>query len=487
MTEQQQIRHLLRRFGLGASLSEVARYEKIGINRAIDDILDFDKPDTGCPISPWEFVFQEDGRVLLDPPRMAAWWAMRMLLTDRPSYERLTLFWHDHFAVSAGKVQSGLLMLNYLKTLRKNAAGDFRTLLDAVTKDPAMMRWLDADTNIRGKPNENYARELLELFTIGIGNYTERDVQETARALTGWSLRNIYKQGDQESTKAQVLKAAKDGPPLVTPTFSPRVHDNGTKTILGVTDRFDTEKTLDLLVDHPQTAQYVTTKLWEFYAYPNPEEQVRERLARSYFDSNRDIRAVLHTITQSEEFWSEKCLRTLVKSPVDFIIAFLRQLERSESILEQRGKDATETTPATAYIIGVGNALLTLMDRQGMRLLYPPDVAGWDWGEGWISTTNMLERVRFADLLLGPARGIGTVESIRRSLRDSGQPINTETAVKVIAEKFDAEPTREQQKLLVDAMDAAGGIDAVVQEGTTDTSLLPVVKLIFAMPEYQLF
>ncbi|MCH8274679.1 MAG: DUF1800 domain-containing protein [Armatimonadetes bacterium] len=486
MTERDKIVHLLRRFGLGAAPSEVDAYEKIGLNRAIDDVLDFEKPESRFPVSPWEFFFQEDGQVQLNANRLAGWWVMRLIHTDRPSLDKLTIFWHDHFAVSAQKVESGVLMLYYLETLTKHAGGAFRDLLGAITKDPAMMRWLDSETNIKGNPNENYGRELLELFTIGIGNYTEKDVQETARALTGWSLRTVFRQGDAESTRRQIVNSITNGPRLITAAFSRGLHDETQKTILGKADTFDTEGVLYFLAGRPETARYITTKLWEYYAYPNPERVISDRLTRVFTDSKGDIKSVLLSILNSDEFWSDRCARALIKSPVDLTIAFIRQLEISEQLLEERDTNATETTPIPQSIIGIAGALLNAMNNQGMLLLYPPDVAGWTWGQGWISTNNMLERIRFADLVAGPSPGQSLANAVRSDMLKQGKRLTSRDVVDVVLERFDVDAADGQVETFVRGLVSGGGVAGVMDQENGNTALHPLIKLIFAMPEFHL-
>ena len=185
MTKEERIAHLLRRFGFGASFAEMEFYSPLGEDGTIERLIEYEKVPEGFDVSPARFAQEnQQGVELLRMPAVVGWWTLRMLSTQRPLQEKLTLFWHDHFAVSASKVNQPLMMLDYLNTLRAGASGKFRSLLLSVSRDPAMIRWLDNETNVKGKPNENFAREIMELFTLGIGNYTEADVQEAARAFT---------------------------------------------------------------------------------------------------------------------------------------------------------------------------------------------------------------------------------------------------------------------------------------------------------------
>ncbi|MES1227505.1 MAG: DUF1800 family protein, partial [Armatimonadota bacterium] len=191
-TERDKIAHLLRRFGLGASEAEMEFYSKGGLKGAIDKLLNFEQVEE-------PFVYDIQNMFLEIPNKKTAvkvkqlkprgtqvWWYTRLLTTQRPLEQKMTVFWHNHFATSAQKVDNGEAMYTHIETLRANAFGRFEDLLLAVSRDPAMLYWLDNGDNLRGKPNENFAREVMELFTLGIGNYTEKDVQEAARAFTGW-------------------------------------------------------------------------------------------------------------------------------------------------------------------------------------------------------------------------------------------------------------------------------------------------------------
>lgn len=483
MTLREQIAHLLRRFGLGASQSELEAFEKLGVKGTLAHLLDYESVDEGFPVSPWEFCFQTNGDVQTDPGRIVRWWGLRLLMTRRPLQERLTLFWHDHFAVSASKVESGPLLLAYLETLRKHAGGKFRTLLGEVTKDPAMLRWLDNDLSVKGSPNENYARELMELFTIGIGNYTERDVQEAARALTGWSLRSVAQGGGQAAAKARLIAAVEKGVPLIAASYSEGYHDEGPKTILGKSAPFDTESLLDLLADRPETAKALATKLWSFFAYPNPEPAVVERTAKVFRSSKGDVKAVLASIANSKEFWSDRCVRHQVKSPLDFTVAVLRQLELGDRVLQGREAGATWRTPIPQATSGVAEIVSGAMRRQGMFLLYPPDVAGWDWGTAWVSPAMMVERTRLASYLLGPGRGTGVAALLVARAQRVGAK-GAEDVVDLVIDLFDAPCTQEQRAVLVQAFEKSGGVATLASPQKASNALAPVVRLMFSMPEF---
>lgn len=507
MDTREKIAHLYRRFGLGASRKEVDEGEKRGLHPTIDLLIDYDKVKDDFTVSPWEFIFRPNDQLDMNPGNVAAWWALRLAATKRPSQEKLTLFWHDHFAVSGSKIESGALMIRYLDTIRKNANGNFRTILYAMTKDPAMLRWLDNDVSIKGRPNENYAREVMELFTLSIGNYTEKDVRELARAFTGWGLRQVVRGGRPEDTRKQILDCMEMDRPLVASSYSEDLHDEGVKTILGKTDRFDTNSALDLLASKPQTARYLCTKLWEWFAYPNPEPKVVDRLAKVYLDNKYEIKPVLLAIATSNEFWGEKCVRAIVKSPVDFTIGAIRQLGLGELVLAQRNQTSggaadpmMAATPGSERPTANGSRLtivpidgppaqlsrtlyLTLA-RQGMRLLYPPDVAGWDWGEAWVSPAMMADRIRFGDTLFGRA-GSGVANLLRERIT-AAKPQDSAAAVEIFCAAFDVPNIPEKKVTLIEAFDKAGGVSALDKPQTAVTAFRALARLAFGMPEYQM-
>ncbi|MCH7903758.1 MAG: DUF1800 domain-containing protein [Armatimonadetes bacterium] len=487
MTIRERNAHLLRRFAMGATLDELAFYEGKSLDEVLGHLLDFEREETAFPVSPYSFFLNADGNLNGQPQRAVAWWTVNMCVTDRPALDRLNLFWHDHFAVSAEKVKSGVIMLYHLETMRKHGHGKFRDLLGAMTVDPAMLVWLDGAQNIKGTPNENYGRELLELFTMGEGKYTETDVLEASRALTGWGYRTLFVQGQgNEENKRQIFGAALKGQQLVVPAFSKSLFDDGEKTILGKTANFDTDSLLDLLCERDETVDYVTTKLWEFYAYDDPEEKVKRRLARVWKETDGDIKSLLVAIAASDEFWSDRCVRKRIKSPVDFVIAIVRQLDRKEVWLADREPDAPIDTPAGNTLISTGNALNTFMSQQGMALLYPPDVAGWNWGEGWITTATMLERIKLSTLLTGPNSSNGTLDSLRESFAASGKEATAESIVDHVIEKFDAEVDDERKALIVVAFENAGGVSAMSDNAAAKRALTPVITALFAMPEFHL-
>ncbi len=287
---------------------------------------------------------------------MRAWWLQEMLATPSPLTERMTLFWHNHFVSSQQKVRIARLMYGQNALLRAHALGNFGTLLHAAAKDPAMLVYLDSAQNRRGQPNENFAREVMELFTAGEGKYTEADIKEAARAFTGWSV-------NRETGEY---------------LFRPGAHDYGNKTVLGQSGRFDGDAVLDILLAQPSTAEFITGKLWREFVSPDPEPREVKRIAQAFRGSNYDIKVALRGVLLSDAFWARENRGTLVKSPVEFVVGTLRQLE---------------IPPPNGLPFAV------LAAGMGQNLFSPPNVKGWPGGNAWIDANTLLARKQFVDRL----------------------------------------------------------------------------------------
>jgi uncharacterized protein (DUF1800 family) len=420
------VAHLHRRAGFAAPWSILQRDLKDGPVASIDRLFQ-GEPTSGDGQTPDEFDSMLDAmtaRVGADatPARLQGIWLYRMILTARPLLERMTLFWHNHFATSLNKVENPTLMQRQNELLRVHALGDFRTMLAAVGKDPAMLVWLDATANRKAKPNENYAREVMELFTLGRGRYTEKDIQEAARAFTGWF--------------------------VVRDRFSmlPTQHDDGLKTIFGKTGRFGGDDIPALLVDQPACAEFLCAKLYRQFVseVDPPSPALIAPLAKTLRESGYKIDATLRTILRSNLFFDPSMRRRRVKSPVELAVGTVRALE----ILK----------PTVS-----AEALAESTSRMGQTLYAPPSVAGWDGGTAWINTTAMLHRTNLALALLGDDNG------------ELGGRCNA----KGLASKYGIEPKKFYVDLLVqDALDpkALGTIKEPREHAT----------LVLTTPEYQL-
>ena len=295
---------------------------------------------------------------VLETRRLAFWWLDRMVRSNRPLEEKMTLFWHGHFATSEEKLRDYRKMQLQLDTLRKGATGNFGDLLIAVAKDPAMLVFLDAAQNVKGAPNENFGREVMELFTMGVGNYTEDDIREAARAFTGW--------GNDDLTFV----------------VDPDKHDGGTKRFLGREGNFSGEDILRIILEQKQTATYIASALYRFFVRDQLSPDFAERLGDLLRDNSYEIAPFLATIFLSEDFYSEASVGTHIKSPTELLVSTYRKLGLSE-------------------LPGIPDPH-TVCKTLGQVLLYPPTVAGWGEGRSWITPGLLYERANFAREVMFP-------------------------------------------------------------------------------------
>ena len=364
-------RHLLNRTGFEARAAQIDAVARLSRSEAVDQILAGNTAVARTPAPAWtsEFVSPRRMRTLGEAEKkqfqreqieraleLKNWWVAEMLTTPQPLTERMTLFWHNHFTSSIQKVKSGTLMYRQNALLRRHALGNFGAMLHAVAKDPAMLVYLDSATNRRGQPNENFAREVMELFTLGEGHYTEQDVREAARAFTGWSI-------DPETGEF---------------LWRPFAHDAGVKTVLGRQGDFKGDDVLDLLLAHPKTAEFVVSKLWKEFVSPEPDAREVARIGTLFRESNYDIGTALRALLTSDAFYAPGNRGALVKSPADLVIGTMRQFD-----------------------VGYSDPLpLTLLLRAlGQDLFSPPNVKGWPGGDAWINSTTLLARRQFLERL----------------------------------------------------------------------------------------
>jgi uncharacterized protein (DUF1800 family) len=289
---------------------------------------------------------------MLETRRVANWWADRMVATDRPLEEKMALFWHGHFASNTDKVRDYRKMLGQVTLFQRHATGNFRELLIAVAQDPGMLVFLDAGQNVKGAPNENFGREVMELFTMGVGNYTEQDIREGARAFTGW-------RDDDLSFR-----------------MDPTKHDGGEKAFLGRTGRFDGVQILDIILEQKVTANYIAGKLYRFLVREDVSPAFQERLGALLRDNNYEIAPFLRTVFLSRDFYSAPSVGTHIRGPVELIVSTYRRL-------------GLKTLP------GVPD-FNTASGELGQVLLNPPTVAGWAQGRAWITPGTLLARGNFA-------------------------------------------------------------------------------------------
>ena len=350
MTESSVVPHLLRRAGFGADPNELTMYQRMGFETAVNHLVNYETLDNSMvPARPY-IVMSYANSQYEDLDTIQWWWLNRMVRTSRPLEEKMTLFWHNHFATAISKVGNPYLMYVQNRFLRANALGNFRDLLLGITSDPAMLIWLDGNYSEKGNPNENYAREIMEVFSTGRGPYTEDDVKAAARAFTGYRVNN-------------------DG----TSTFDLGSHDAGVKTYLGQTGYFGPEDIVNILVPHPATASNLAAELFSYFVYPYPDEETVSKFAQVYLDSKYSVKAVVEAILKSDEFRSADAYLAQVKSPVEYVATALR------------------STGATSE----QTSTLDSLSNMGQTLLDPPTVFGWPSGMGWIDSASIFERYNF--------------------------------------------------------------------------------------------
>lgn len=491
LTDREKVAHLLRRVCFGAPPAQVEEYAALGLGGAIERVLDYEAVPEGFDTPVWDFeVETNQGKIALRAPAVAAWWAWRMLRSERPLEQKLTLFWHDHFGCSAEVVKPGPLIYLHLETLRQNAGGSFEELLLAVARDPAMLTFLNTRENVKAHPNENFARELLELFTLGLGHYSELDIQEAARAFTGWDFKR--------PADSEYLFYDHPAPEFV---FREARHDDDSKTVLGESGNFDGADVIRLAAHHPQTARHISAKLWEWFAGCPPEEGLTSRLAAAFTQSGLGIKALCRAIFSAEDFYSEGVVRAQYKNPADFVIGSLRAMgvpALVEDLVEKQSgapaQDGAERYSVARPIAGVARLLAFSMGNMGLRLCFPPNVAGWDWGDAWINSATMLERIKLADLFDpegykvarpnaqggGPQKGRTFPARLLLAGAECHNPLQVaEQCARVLDAGLGAD------KLDVIAEAVAKKLGPELGKGQLQAAVYETLRLIFASPEYQ--
>jgi uncharacterized protein (DUF1800 family) len=463
LSEREKCAHLLRRFGFGASEAELNYYLQGGLDGAIKKLLNPNQVEEVFSIKR-EALANDKG--VLQMQKAGSHWVALMLMTRRPLVEKMTLFWHNHFATGADKVTGSTLMGNQNDIFREYALGNFSELIMNVSKDAAMLFYLDGQENIKGHANENFAREIMELFTIGVGNYSEKDVQEAARAFTGWSYRG--------NNKARKGKGAEF-------IFKPALHDTGNKTVLGKTGNLNGEDVITMLCAMPRTAEFLTEKIWRWFVYDQPSAETLKPFVKTFFDSGLNISVLLETIMRSDEFYSERSYRKLIKNPADFTISVLRSLGVGESMAREIGK-MPEDEIMTKNKIGIADNAYRTMKSQGLWLLYPPDVSGWKPGNAWISTATVVERIGWSSRLVGvAAKDNAPKYPFYNLFTDDTTPFGI---AKKLCSVFDAPLTGAKLVNIADSVEKA-----MEGQGLTPQNANKVagaaIKLIFGSPEFQ--
>jgi uncharacterized protein (DUF1800 family) len=473
--------HLINRAGFGGPPGEIEKIEAMGLEAAVSHFVDFEKIPDPTPDPEWakpdpdraeKFLAvrraseEERRRRLREVQRadrehgleLRRWWLQRMASGPRPLQEKLVLFWHGHFATSVEKVREAYLMWRQNELFRRFAAGNWLALLTEVAKDPAMLIWLDQAQSRKEHPNENFAREVMELFALGEGHYTEKDIAQAAKALTGWS----YERLNQKFIER------------------PMWHDRGEKTIFGKTGNFDGDDFLEMVVEQPQSARFITVKIWNFFASEMPADGLTAELAAIFRKGGNNFKQVLRAMFLSEEFYASSLIRNQVKSPVQWLVGTVRMLER-------------ELPPAMVC--------MSLTRNLGQDLFAPPNVKGWDGGLSWITTNNLLARYNEAAALVKGDMSGATGQmannplvnmQIERRLRNT--PPGRVDVSKLFTEEQRSTPAALiaalEKRLLQDRLKPRQQetLQNYVgsQKELNDEAVLNAIRLVMSTPEYQL-
>ena len=368
-----------------------------------------------------------------DSRNLSAWWLYRMLDTPDQLLEKMTLFWHGHFATGAEKVRDPKLMYQQNRILRRHALGRFPDLVQEISRDPAMLLYLDSITNRKAHPNENFAREVMELFCLGEGNYSEKDVQEVARCFTGWEIRRkkFY--------------------------FNKYQHDEGRKTILGASGDFGGEDAARVILKHRAAPRFIVRKIMRYFMFdePSPPDSLVHPLAETFFNEGYDIARLVERILSSQLFFSEHCIGRKVRSPVEFAVGLLRGLESKADVYRLR----TELAPL------------------GQELFYPPNVKGWDGGRTWLNSSTLLGRANLV-----------------RSLIDQGKSRFAKGKLEELASKYNADSPEKIVDWLLEILFAVPVpaevrgrlIDLATLKGDRSQKIGEVIYAMSILPEFQL-
>lgn len=391
--------HLLRRAGFGGTPAEIDDLYGRGLEGAVSRLVDYES----ISLTDYESALLAKNYNLTNLRGIQQWFLDRMAFSPRPLEEKMTYFWNLHWTSGISKVRGVTLILNQNRTERQSAVARFDDLVLRISQDPAMLVWLDNWLNRAGRPNENYGRELMELFTLGIGHYTETDVREVARALTGWTVQNYRQTDDYNGATFQ---------------DNPAIHDSGAKTILGQTGNWNGADAIRIILNHSDAAgsvsgRFIGAKLWTFFAYENPPQYVVDELAAAYASSDHSIREVVRRILLHPEFYEAHTRKTWVRSPAEYGVAVVRMVE------------ATSDFDVAARQLGT----------MGQVLFNPEDAKGWDWGTSWMNTGTLFARSTMVNTICTNRGTTGTRFDPNRLL--AGRDASTaEKVVDILSDRF---------------------------------------------------
>ena len=476
--------HLLNRAGFGGTPTEIQKLADLGPEKAVASLLNYENIPDATPNPDWAkpnpeelAKYREAVRTGTPEEKKAAqreqqqlfqrrmlelrgWWLQRMARGPRPFQEKMVLFWHGHFATSIEKVRSPYYMWRQNELFRRLATENWQHLLIEAGKDPAMLIWLDQAQSRKDHPNENFAREVMELFTLGEGYYTEHDIAEAARALTGWSL---------EPNEQKYI-------------YRPRIHDDTDKTFLGRTGNFNGDDVIGIIVAQPQAARFITAKLWNYFTGQVPSPELNRVLAEVFRANGNNFKPFLRVLFRSQEFYASDIIRNQVKSPVQWLVGSVRMLECD--------------LPPTIASWG-------MLRQLGQDLFAPPNVKGWDGGVTWITTNTLLTRYNDAQSLVegtmppltagdlakkpGSAGGERAMKMLQRArmggvnlgkiLTPEERDYNDSIVASLEQRLFQTSLKKDQQEALSDFLDA--------KTKMSDADIVTAIRLMMSTPDYQ--
>ncbi len=444
--DRKKVGHLYRRAGFGASMSELDAGVTAGFEKTLELVLS-GRPESEEFTRTSEFMASERSMPPGAPQtRLSAWWLDRMLKTAHPLREKMTLFWHNHFATSNAKVRNARYMLAQYHWMQKHALGCFSDMLIGMGTDPAMMVWLDTVGSTKGNPNENYARELMELFSLGIGHYTEKDIREAAKAFTGYEVKN-----DQAALNA-------------------RLHDAGEKKVFGKTGKFKGEDISRICLEQPACPRFIVRKLYHFLISEsdNPTDDVIDPLAEQYRKWDFDTSKLVSTMLRSNLFFSPAAYRAKIKSPVEFALGIVRGLE-----------GVPGTLPLAEALEGLGQVVFA-----------PPSVKGWDGGQAWLNAQTLLGRNNLALALTSTEDArFGDRCDPARVLSKAGAKTDAAVVQSLLDTFLQGEVPDATRDKLLDYLKQAKSVKYPIYWATNDIvnhRYRAVAHLVLTLPEFQL-
>ena len=447
--------HLLRRAGFGGTPEQIERLHAMGKAAAVDYLLTGKAP-AGTANLPFPQV--ELSAFTIETPegtdqksrmrrtrqeinRLRSWWLDRMASTHRPLEEKMSLFWHGLLTSGVMEVRDIEMIAGQNALFHDHALGNYKSLTHAIVRDPAMLRYLNNDQNVKGKPNENLARELLELFTMGEGNgYTEQDIKEVARALTGAAV-------DRRNSRY---------------VYRPFQHDNGPKTIFGKTGNYEPADVVDLIFQRREPAHYLAKRLWIFFGHPEPRQNEIAPVAEALLKNKWELKPALRVLFLHPNFYTDRVKFALIKSPVELAVGTMRSLD------VRPGQFALRSTSEA-------------LNRMGQQLFQPPNVRGWPGGEQWITSATLYTRYNFTATLINNPQASAAV-SMMRLFPNLPANATPEQLVDAAIDRFTQRPLHDSKKAAL--MQALG--DAPLRPGAdTDRRVKQLIALLLSTPEYQ--